>query len=39
MHAQHFHKPPGVRRRDLLKAGLAAGVTFSAWPLTQPPVL
>ena len=23
----------GVRRRDLLKAGLAAGVTMSAWPL------
>src|SRR5262244_28048 len=23
----------GVRRRDLLKAGLAAGVTLSAWPL------
>src|SRR5215831_11850375 len=23
----------GVRRRDLLKASLAAGVTLSAWPL------
>jgi peptide/nickel transport system substrate-binding protein len=26
----------GVRRRDLLKAGLAAGVTLSAWPLPRP---
>src|SRR5712691_11580077 len=30
---------PGVRRRDLLKAGLAAGVTLSAWPLAHPAVL
>ena len=29
----------GVRRRDLLKAGLAAGVTLSAWPLHRPQVL
>src|SRR5712692_2976564 len=29
----------GVSRRDLLKAGLAAGVTLSAWPLHRPPVL
>src|SRR5690242_17227021 len=29
----------GVRRRDLLKAGLSAGVTLSAWPLPHPPVL
>ena len=28
----------GVRRRDLLKAGLAAGVTLSAWPLHRPQV-
>jgi len=27
------HKVQGVRRRDLLKAGLAAGATMSAWPL------
>src|SRR5262249_3708406 len=26
----------GVRRRELLKAGLAAGVTLSAWPLQRP---
>jgi peptide/nickel transport system substrate-binding protein len=26
----------GVRRRDLLKAGLAAGVTLSAWPRHRP---
>src|SRR6266571_3584894 len=28
-----------VRRRDLLKAGLAAGVTLSAWPLARPAAL
>ena len=27
----------GVRRRDVLKAGLAAGVTLSAWPLVLAP--
>src|SRR6516225_1291465 len=26
----------GVRRREVLKAGLAAGVTLSAWPLSKP---
>ena len=26
----------GVRHRDLLKAGLAAGVTLAAWPLRRP---
>src|SRR5712692_3257456 len=39
MHAQHPHKTQGVRRRDVLKAGLAAGVTLSAWPLARPAVL
>ena len=29
----------GVRRRDLLKAGLAAGVTCSIWPLSRPQTL
>jgi peptide/nickel transport system substrate-binding protein len=29
----------GVRRRDLLKAGLAAGVTLLAWPRHRPQVL
>ena len=29
----------GVRRRDLLKAGLVAGVTLSTWPLHTPAVL
>src|SRR5215831_21129747 len=29
----------GVHRRDLLKAGLAAGVTLSTWPLHHPPML
>jgi peptide/nickel transport system substrate-binding protein len=28
-----------VRRRDLLKAGLAAGATLAAWPLHRPPAL
>jgi hypothetical protein len=35
-HAQQAH---GVRRRDLLKAGLAAGVTLSALPLSSPSTL
>jgi peptide/nickel transport system substrate-binding protein len=35
----HPHMTPGVRRRDLLKAGLAAGVTLSTWPLHHPPAL
>ena len=39
MPAQHPQETPRVRRRDLLKAGLAAGVTLSAWPLAQPPEL
>jgi ABC-type transport system substrate-binding protein len=29
----------GVRRRDLLKAGLVAGVTLSTWPLQSPSAL
>jgi hypothetical protein len=32
-YAQQAH---GVRRRDLLKASLAAGVTLSALPLSNP---
>src|SRR5262245_10900959 len=39
MAAQHSQPTRGVRRRDLLKAGLAAGVTLSAWPLAHPPAL
>ena len=39
MYAQHPHKTQGVRRRDLLKAGLAAGATLSAWPLARPVAL
>jgi len=35
----HPHVIPGVRRRDVLKAGLAAGVTLSTWPLHHPPTL
>ncbi len=35
MNRQQAHpgETRGVRRRDLLKAGLAAGVTLSTWPL------
>src|SRR5882762_3075610 len=36
---QHLHKPPGVSRRELLRAGLAASVTLSALPLAQPATL
>jgi peptide/nickel transport system substrate-binding protein len=36
---QHLHKPPGVSRRELLRAGLAASVTLSALPLAQPTAL
>src|SRR6266571_4859884 len=39
MPAQHPQQTRGVRRRDLLKASLAAGVTLSAWPLAGPSVL
>src|SRR5215510_9915731 len=31
--------PQGVYRRDVLKAGLAAGVTLSALPLSHPAAL
>src|SRR5919109_57332 len=31
----HAHQAQGMRRRDLLKAGLAAGVC-TAWPLYRP---
>jgi peptide/nickel transport system substrate-binding protein len=41
MNRQQAHpgEARGVRRRDLLKAGLAAGVTLSALPLPSPPAL
>src|SRR3989454_6731089 len=35
----HRRVVQGVRRRDVLKAGLAAGVTLSTWPLHHPPAL
>ncbi len=35
----HPGEARGVRRRDLLKAGLVAGVTLSTWPLHTPSVL
>ena len=35
----HAQQANAISRRDLLKAGLAAGVTLSAWPLAQPWVL
>src|SRR5499427_1025378 len=30
---------PRLHRREVLKAGLAAGATLSAWPLCSPPLL
>src|SRR6266849_6166513 len=39
MNAQHAQKTQGVSRRELLRAGLTAGVTLSAWPLHRPSVL
>src|SRR5262245_28038541 len=35
----HAQRANGVSRRTLLKAGLAAGMTVSAWPLCHPPRL
>src|SRR5262245_40713018 len=37
MSTQYPHRTPGVSRRALLKTGLVAGVTLSAWPLASPP--
>ena len=41
METQYPTRRPGarLRRRDMLKAGLAAGATLSAWPLCSPAVL
>src|SRR5262247_1280583 len=41
MHTQptHLRSVTGLSRRALLKAGLAAGVTLSAWPLAHPSTL
>jgi peptide/nickel transport system substrate-binding protein len=41
MEAQHGNSQfaLGLSRRDLLKAGLAAGITVSAWPLHHPSAL
>jgi ABC-type transport system substrate-binding protein len=39
MNRQYPQKTQGVNRRELLKAGLAAGVTLSAWPLSHPATL
>src|SRR5262245_59111994 len=36
MSTQHPHKTRGVSRRKVLQAGLVAGVTLSAWPLSMP---
>jgi hypothetical protein len=35
----HPQKTWGIRRRNLLKAGLAASATLSAWPLHRPSLL
>jgi peptide/nickel transport system substrate-binding protein len=39
MHAQRSQQTSGLRRRDVLKAGLVAGMTLSARPLARPAVL
>src|SRR4029450_12613402 len=39
MHVPRSQQASGLRRRDLLQAGLAAGVTLSACPLARPAVL
>ena len=41
METRHAHprNAQGVSRRELLKAGLAAGATLSAWPLYAPRAL
>ena len=39
MSTQHPQQTPGVSRRELLKAGLVAGVTLSALPLSHPAAL
>ena len=39
MQQAHPSHVQGLRRRDLLKAGLAAGVTLSTWPLHHPSTL
>jgi peptide/nickel transport system substrate-binding protein len=36
MSTQQSHKVQGVSRRAILQAGLAAGATLSAWPLSTP---
>src|SRR5215475_9195350 len=37
MSSKHPYKTPGMSRRELLKTGLAAGVTLSAFSFAQPP--
>ena len=32
----HPHVVQGVRRREVLKAGLVAGATLATWPLSSP---
>src|SRR5499433_2451732 len=39
MHTPHTPKTHGMRRRELLKAGLAAGATLALWPLARPSAL
>ena len=39
MPAQHPQQTRGVRRRELLQAGLAVGTTLSVWPLRGPTTL
>jgi len=39
MPTQHTQTTPGMRRREFLRAGLAASVTLSALPLSSPAAL
>ena len=36
MSTQYPQKTRGMNRREFLQAGLAAGATLSAWPLSTP---
>ena len=38
-HHVHSRNTQGLSRRELFKAGLAAGLTMSAWPWSGPPAL
>jgi peptide/nickel transport system substrate-binding protein len=35
----HLHAPQGIRRRDVLRTGLATGAALLTWPLARPAAL